>query len=174
MYRGSTLIKWNSPFPGHNKHTICAARTCLKTISVSVQYLCVCSPPCSSTTAPRGMSLHSLRCSHRRWRLRANSFIGTLRQLGPTRKQGLQLGNKQTNNGNIAFSPEIVNQVVEKVYSRLQKSCNKLNSGKPQLCLNQEEGGAEAGKIIRSIRSKSIVVFHCSVCLLQDFCTHCF
>ena len=26
---------------------------------------------------------------------------------------------------------------------------NKLNSGKPQLCLNREEGHAEVGKIIR-------------------------
>ena len=39
---------------------------------------------------------------------------------------------------------------------------NKLNSGKPQLCLNREVGLAEAGKIIRFIRGKSIVVFHCS------------
>jgi len=39
---------------------------------------------------------------------------------------------------------------------------NKLNSGKPQLCLNREVGLAEAEKIIRFIRGKSIVVFHCS------------
>ena len=38
------------------------------------------------------------------------------------------------------------------------------------LYLNQEEGHAEAGKIIRFIGGKSIVVFHCSACLLQDFC----
>ena len=46
-------------------------------------------------------------------------------------------------------------------YSRLQKSCNK-QAEKPQLCLNREVGLAEAGKIIRFIRGKSIVVFHCS------------
>ena len=39
---------------------------------------------------------------------------------------------------------------------------SKLNSGKPLLlCLNREVGHAEAGKIIRFIRGKSIVVFHC-------------
>ena len=30
------------------------------------------------------------------------------------------------------------------------------------LCLNREVGPAQAGKIIRFIRGKSIVVFHCS------------
>ena len=34
----------------------------------------------------------------------------------------------------------------------------------------QQEGHAEAGKIIRFIRGKSTVVFHCSACVLQDFC----
>ena len=38
------------------------------------------------------------------------------------------------------------------------------------LCLNREVGQAEVGKIIRFIRGKSIVVFHCSAGLLQDFC----
>ena len=38
------------------------------------------------------------------------------------------------------------------------------------LCLNREEGHAGVGKIIRFICGKSIVVFHCSVCMLQDFC----
>ena len=52
---------------------------------------------------------------------------------------------------------------------------SKLNSGKPQLCLNREVGHAEvghaeAGKIIIFICGKSIVVFHCSASLLQDFC----
>ena len=47
---------------------------------------------------------------------------------------------------------------------------NKLNSGKPQLCLNREVGLAEAGKIIRFIRSKSIVVSTVQLALLQDFC----
>ena len=37
------------------------------------------------------------------------------------------------------------------------------------LCLNREVGHAEAGKIIRFICGKSIVVFHCSACMLQDF-----
>ena len=59
-------------------------------------------------------------------------------------------------------------------YSRLQKSCNKQaeqwKTTIDLLCLNQEEGCAEAEKIIRFILSKSIVVFHCSACLLQDFC----
>ena len=43
------------------------------------------------------------------------------------------------------------------------------------LCLNRDEGQAEAGKIIRFISGKSIVVFHCSACLLHDFCNllHC-
>ena len=45
----------------------------------------------------------------------------------------------------------------------------KLNSGKPQLCLNREEGHAEAGKIIRFIHSKSIVVFHCSLACCKTF-----
>ena len=59
-------------------------------------------------------------------------------------------------------------------YSRLQKSCNKQaeqwKTTIDFLCLNQEGGLAEAGKIIRFINGKSIVVFHCSACLLQDFC----
>ena len=43
---------------------------------------------------------------------------------------------------------------------------SKLNSWKTTIvCLNREEGHTEAGKIIRFIRSKSIVVFHCSACL---------
>ena len=36
------------------------------------------------------------------------------------------------------------------------------------LCLNREKGCAEAGNIIRFIRGKSIVVFHCSACVSQD------
>ena len=54
----------------------------------------------------------------------------------------------------------------EKHYSRLQKSCNKQaeqwKTTIDLLCLNREVGLAEAGKIIRFIRGKSIVVFHCS------------
>ena len=50
--------------------------------------------------------------------------------------------------------------------SRLQKSCNKQaeqwKTTIDLLCLNREVGLAEAGKIIRFIRGKSIVVFHCS------------
>ena len=38
------------------------------------------------------------------------------------------------------------------------------------LCLNQEEGHAEAVKIMRFIHGKSIVVFHCPLGMLQDFC----
>ena len=52
------------------------------------------------------------------------------------------------------------------MYSRLQKSCNKqVEQWKTTidlLCLNREVGLAEAGKIIRFIRGKSIVVFYCS------------
>ena len=59
-------------------------------------------------------------------------------------------------------------------YSRLQKSCNKQaeqwKTTIDLLCLSREEGHAEAGKIIRFIRGKSIVVFHCSAYVLQDFC----
>jgi len=48
-------------------------------------------------------------------------------------------------------------------YSRLQKSCNKqAEQWKTTIGLNREVGLAEAGKIIRFIRGKSIVVFHCS------------
>ena len=56
-------------------------------------------------------------------------------------------------------------------YSRLQKSCNKqAEECKTIIGFTEEEGHAEAGKIIRFICGKSIVVFHCSACLLQDFC----
>ena len=62
---------------------------------------------------------------------------------------------------------------VAMAYSRLQK-CNKQaeqwKTTIDLLCLNREEGHAEAGKIIRFIHGKSIVVFHCSACMLQDFC----
>ena len=54
-----------------------------------------------------------------------------------------------------------------------QIATSKLNSGKPRLmvlCLNQEEGHAEAVKIMRFIHRKSIVVFHCPLGMLQDFC----
>ena len=40
------------------------------------------------------------------------------------------------------------------------------------LCSNREEGHAEAGKIIRFIHGKSIVVFHCSACVLT-FAIYC-
>ena len=54
------------------------------------------------------------------------------------------------------------------------KSCNKQaeqwKTAIDLLCLNQEEWPAEVGKIIRFICGKSIVVFHCSAYLLQDFC----
>ena len=57
-------------------------------------------------------------------------------------------------------------------FSIYHYSCNKQaelwKTTIDLLCLNQEEGHAEAGKIIRCICSKSIVVFHCSACLLQD------
>ena len=59
-------------------------------------------------------------------------------------------------------------------YSRLQKSCNKQaeqwKTTIDLLCLNREVGHAEAGKITIFICGKSIMVFHCSACLLQDFC----
>ena len=54
------------------------------------------------------------------------------------------------------------------------KSCNKQaehwKTTNDLLCLNREEGPAEARKIIRFIHGKSIVVFHCFACVLQDFC----
>ena len=61
------------------------------------------------------------------------------------------------------------------MYSLVTADCkslatSKLNQGKPQLCLNREVGHAEAGKIIVFICGKSIVVFHCSACMSQDFC----
>ena len=36
------------------------------------------------------------------------------------------------------------------------------------LCMNQQGGNVEAGKIIRFIGDKPIVAFHSSACLLQD------
>ena len=45
-------------------------------------------------------------------------------------------------------------------YSRLQKSCNK--QAEQWKTAIREVGLAEAGKIIRFIRGKSIVVFHSS------------
>ena len=49
-------------------------------------------------------------------------------------------------------------------------SCNKQAEPRKTtidlLCLNREVGHAEARKIIRFIRGKSIVVFHCSACML--------
>ena len=54
------------------------------------------------------------------------------------------------------------------------KSCNKQaeqwKTTIDLLCLNREEGHAEAGKIIRFIRGKSVLVFHCSTFVLQDYC----
>ena len=47
------------------------------------------------------------------------------------------------------------------------------DGGKTQLIDSvgtKRKGSAEAGKIIRFICGKSIVVFHSSACLLQDFC----
>ena len=65
------------------------------------------------------------------------------------------------------------NRLCLEFYSRLQKSCNKQaeqwKTTIDLLCLNQDEGHTEAGKIIKFIHGKSIVVFHCSAFLLQDF-----
>ena len=74
-------------------------------------------------------------------------------------------------------TPGFYLKVVEKIlhsFSRLQKSCNKQGEQWKttidfNTVLNQEKGHAEAGKIIRFICGKSIVVFHCSAYLLQDF-----
>ena len=63
-------------------------------------------------------------------------------------------------------SPPLPNMYTEYVVRRLQKSCNKQaeqwKTTIDLLCLNREVGLPEAGKIIRFIRGKSIVVFHCS------------
>ena len=60
------------------------------------------------------------------------------------------------------------------IYSRLQKSCNKQaeqwKSTIDLLCLNRVEGYAGVGKIIRFVHGKSVMIFHCSTCVLQDFC----
>ena len=53
-------------------------------------------------------------------------------------------------------------------YSRLQKSCNK--QAEQWKTTIREVGLAEAGKIIRFIRGKSIVVSTLQLALLQDFC----
>ena len=54
---------------------------------------------------------------------------------------------------------------------RKSLATGKLNHGKPELiyCVSTEVGHAEAGIIIRFISGKSIVVFHCTACVLQDF-----
>ena len=56
------------------------------------------------------------------------------------------------------------------IYTRLQKSCNKQTEPrKTTIVLEQRGRHTEVGKIIRFICGKSIVVFHCSAGLLQDF-----
>ena len=55
-------------------------------------------------------------------------------------------------------------------HTALQKSCNKqAEQWKTTIDLLQRGRYAEAGKIIRFICGKSIVVFHCSAWVLQDF-----
>ena len=63
------------------------------------------------------------------------------------------------------------------MYSLVTADCkslatSKLNQGKPQLCLNREVGHAEAGKIIRFICGKSIVVFRLHVARLLQSAVH--
>lgn len=57
----------------------CLCITCLKRTSVSVQYLCFCSPPCSRTT-DLGCSVSlAFRATQRRRRFSENSAADTLR-----------------------------------------------------------------------------------------------
>ena len=54
---------------------------------------------------------------------------------------------------------------------RLQRSA--IADSGTTICLNQEEGHAEAGKIIRFIDGISIVVFHCFTCCKTFFAIGC-
>ena len=62
----------------------------------------------------------------------------------------------------------------EERYSRLQKSCNtqaeqwKTTIDLPRMNLIIFPASACPSSLFK--HSKSIVVFHCSACLLQDFC----
>ena len=57
----------------------------------------------------------------------------------------------------------------KEVTADCKKSCNKQAEQWQTTIYLFCEGHAEAGKVIRFIRGKSIVVCHCSACVLQDF-----
>lgn len=55
-----------------------------------MQYRCISSPPCSTTTEPACTAPFFLSLSHRRCLFRANSASGTFRVSFPREKEGLQ------------------------------------------------------------------------------------
>ena len=74
----------------------------------------------------------------------------------------------------VIYTSWVLKLQMELRYSRLQKSCNKQaeqwKTTIDLLCLIQEEGHAEVGKIIRFICVVNQLWFPLFRCVLQDFC----